>query len=160
VSRAPVTAELPYRLCAGVVLLNGVGLVFAGRRIDMPGVWQMPQGGIDEGETPREAALRELEEEVGTARADVLDETPGWLTYDLPPELVGTALRGRYRGQKQKWFAMRFLGRDEEIDISGVRHPEFDDWAWMRVPEVLEQIVPFKRDVYRRVFDAFGRLLA
>jgi len=152
--------ELPYRPCAGVVLLNDAGLVFAGQRIDMPGAWQMPQGGIDESEEPHEAALRELAEETGTDKAEILAETRDWLVYDLPPELVGKALEGRYRGQKQKWFAMRFTGRDEDIDIRGVRHPEFDAWRWMATAELLDVIVAFKRGIYRSVFEEFSDLLA
>lgn len=151
---------LPYRRCAGVVLLNPQGLVFAGRRADATDAWQMPQGGIDEGETPFEAACRELVEETGIAGAEPLGETAGWLTYDLPAELVGKALRGRYRGQRQKWFAMRFTGRDEAIDVRTAAHPEFDAWRWMTGSELVEAIVPFKRDVYRRIFAEFGDLIA
>ena len=142
-----------------MVLLDGGGKIFAAQRIDMPGSWQMPQGGIDKGESPRDAALRELAEEIGTARAEILAETRDWLTYDLPPELLGKALKGRYRGQKQKWFAMRFTGTDAEIDIAGVDHPEFDAWRWMTPGDVLAAIVPFKRDVYDAVFAEFADLI-
>jgi putative (di)nucleoside polyphosphate hydrolase len=147
--------DLPYRANAGVVLINDAGLVFAGRRVGMADAWQMPQGGIDKGESPREAALRELEEEIGTRKGEVLAETAAWLTYDLPEHLVGKALKGRYRGQKQKWFAMRFTGSDGEIDIAGVEHPEFDAWTWMTSGALLARIVDFKRDIYRRVFEEF-----
>jgi len=147
--------DLPYRPCAGVVLINDAGQVFAGRRIDLPDAWQMPQGGIDKGETPRDAALRELLEEIGTNKGEVLAETDDWLTYDLPDGLLGTALKGRYRGQKQKWFAVRFTGTDDEIDIAGVEHPEFDAWAWMTADDIIAHIVAFKTDIYRRVFDEF-----
>lgn len=157
---AGVGTVLPYRHCAGIVLLNGKGAVFAAQRIDMPGAWQMPQGGIDKGESPRQAALRELEEEIGTARGTVLAETADWLTYDLPPELLCKALKGRYRGQKQKWFAVRFVGLDGDIDIHGVQHPEFDAWRWMTPAAILEAIVPFKREVYDAVFLEFGDLIA
>ena len=154
-----MAGDLPYRRCAGVVLLDGSGRVFAAQRIDMPGSWQMPQGGIDKGESPRDAALRELEEEIGTARGEILRESSGWLTYDLPPELLGKALKGRFRGQKQKWFAVRFDGKDTEIDIHGVAHPEFDAWCWMAPADILEVIVPFKRDVYDAVFREFADLI-
>jgi len=155
-----LAGALPYRCCAGVVLLNRDGLVFAGRRADAPDAWQMPQGGIDAGESPRQAACRELLEETGIAAIEPLAETAGWLTYDLPPELVGTALRGRYRGQKQKWFAMRFTGSDASIDLGAAAHPEFDAWRWMTGEALVEAIVPFKRDVYRQIFSEFSDLVA
>ena len=147
---------LPYRPCAGVVLMNAEGLVFAGQRIDMPGAWQMPQGGIDGDETPRDAALRELTEETGVApdKVEVLVETPGWVYYDLPPELLGKVWKGRYGGQRQKWVLMRFLGEDADIRIDTDR-PEFQEWRWMPPTALLENIVPFKRGVYEEVLAAF-----
>ena len=148
-------SSLPYRPCAGVVLIDSAGMVFAGRRIDNPDAWQMPQGGIDKGESPRQAALRELDEEIGTNKGDVVAETAGWLTYDLPSHLLGKALKGHYRGQKQKWFAMRFTGTDADIDIHSVGHPEFDAWAWLTATDLITRIVPFKRDVYAHVFEEF-----
>ncbi len=149
--------SLPYRPCAGVVLANADGHVFAGRRIDHEsGAWQMPQGGIDAGEEPREAALRELEEETGLAPdlVEIEAEMEGWLLYDLPDELLGKIWKGRYRGQKQKWVLCRFRGRDDDIDIE-TAHPEFSAWTWMAPRELAEQIVPFKRAVYDQVFAAF-----
>jgi putative (di)nucleoside polyphosphate hydrolase len=145
-----------------VVLVNPAGLVFAGRRIDGPAeAWQMPQGGIDEGEKPRAAALRELREETGVT-ADLvtpLDRMKGWLPYDLPPDLVGRIWGGRFRGQKQKWFLYRFDGPDSAIAIA-TEHPEFAEWAWMRADDIATRIVPFKRAVYDQVFAAFRRHLA
>ena len=154
-------AGLPYRPCAGVVLTNPHGLIFAGQRLDRPGAWQMPQGGIDRGETPRQAALRELGEETGipAAMVEVIAETPGWVYYDLPPELVGRIWKGRYGGQRQKWVLMRFLGRDADIRIE-TDHPEFDRWRWMGADDLLDSIVPFKRQVYAEVIAAFRDRLA
>ncbi|RJL08979.1 RNA pyrophosphohydrolase [Paracoccus siganidrum] len=152
---------LPYRPCAGVVLMNGDGLVFAGQRIDTPGAWQMPQGGIDRGETPHQAALRELGEEIGLdpASVEIVAETPDWVYYDLPPHLLGKTWKGKYGGQKQKWFLLRFLREDAAIRIE-TDHPEFDRWQWMRADDLIEAIVPFKRDVYREIFAAFRDRLA
>ena len=153
--------ELPYRPNVGVALINPAGRLFAAQRLDNPApAWQMPQGGIDTGEDALEAALRELEEETGVARSMVtlLREHPDWIEYDLPPELIGRLWKGRYRGQTQKWFALRFEGVDADINIE-TEHPEFRCWAWMPANELIDKIVPFKRDVYRRVFDAFDDFL-
>ncbi len=150
-----------YRPGVGIVLIGPGGRVFAGRRIDlMPDVdaWQMPQGGIDPGETPRQAALRELREEVGTDKAAVLAESRGWYAYDLPGGADGGLWGGRYRGQRQKWFALRFTGSDEDINLA-TEHPEFDAWQWLAPARLTELIVPFKRDIYRAVFAEFAPLL-
>lgn len=150
-------SNLPYRPCAGVVMINAQGLVFAGQRIDNPTpAWQMPQGGIDDGEKPKQAALRELWEETGVT-ADLVEKiakSKDWVTYDLPDELLGKIWHGRYRGQKQKWFLFRFLGQDSDVNIV-TEHPEFSVWAWKKPEEIVEGIVPFKRAVYSRVFDEF-----
>lgn len=148
-------AKLPYRDCVGVVLARPDGRIFAGERIDTPGAWQMPQGGIDPGETPRVAALRELTEETGVrdSLVTIEAETPDWITYDLPPHLLGKVWGGKYRGQRQKWFLARFAGQDADIDIA-TDHPEFSVWDWMRAEEIVAQIVPFKRHVYEQVFAA------
>ncbi len=160
---------LPYRPCVGIMVLNRAGLVWAGRRIaladsEMAGtdrLWQMPQGGIDKGEEPLPAARRELYEETGMRTVSLLGETPGWIDYDLPPHLVGIALKGRFRGQTQKWFAFRFEGDDGEIAIDpppGGHEAEFDAWGWKPMMELPELIVPFKRGVYDEVVAAFRHL--
>jgi putative (di)nucleoside polyphosphate hydrolase len=150
--------DLPYRPCVGVMLLNAQGHVFVGRRIDQTVEgWQMPQGGIDEGETPEIAVMRELKEEVGTDKAVIVRAHPEWLDYDLPPHLIGVALHGKYRGQTQKWFALRFTGTDQDINL--VTHePEFAAWRWVSVDELPKLIVPFKRDIYRKVIAVFRDL--
>jgi putative (di)nucleoside polyphosphate hydrolase len=147
-----------YRPAVGIMLINRAGNIFVGRRIDMPAglaAWQMPQGGIDAGETPRQAALRELKEEVGTDRAEILAENRTWLHYDLPPEIAGAMWAGRYRGQRQKWFAMRFTGEDADIDPAATEHPEFDAWEWVAAQRLPELIVPFKRQLYLDVLAEF-----
>ena len=150
--------DLPYRPCVGVMLLNRDGLVFVGKRLDQTiEGWQMPQGGIDEGETPEQAALRELEEEIGTRNAKILGEHPDWLAYDLPSHLLGVALRGRYRGQRQKWLAMRFLGEDSEINVA-TAEPEFQEWKWLAIEALPRMIVPYKRDTYMQVISTFRDL--
>ena len=152
---------LPYRRNVGVMLLDTRGRVFVGQRrdSDVP-AWQMPQGGIDAGETARDAALRELEEETGVppALVEVLAETTGWLRYDLPDDIRPRVWGGKFRGQEQKWVLMRFLGTDDQIDLEA-HHPEFSDWRWLAPAEVPGQIVPFKRAVYEAVLDEFAPLL-
>ncbi len=159
---APDADSLPYRPCVGVVLIDARGMVFAGQRIDSPSpAWQMPQGGIDEGETPREAAYRELWEETGITRdkVDFVGKTHGWVTYDLPPELLGRVWGGKYRGQRQKWFLFRFKGQDADVKIA-TPHPEFSTWRWILADEMVESIVPFKRAVYDTVIRSFRAYLA
>ena len=149
--------KLPYRPCVGVMLMNGEGDIFVGRRIDTEAVaWQMPQGGVDKGEEPQDAAVRELWEETGVTSdlVELVAETEDWLTYDLPHEIVPKIWKGRYKGQKQKWFLFRFTGRDEQIKID-TDHPEFSEWRWMPAGQLVENIVPFKRAVYVQVVDAF-----
>ena len=154
--------SLPYRPCVGVVLIDARGMVFAGQRIDSPSpAWQMPQGGIDEGEKPREAAYRELWEETGVTRdlVEFVGKTHGWVTYDLPSELLGKVWGGKYRGQKQKWFLFRFKGQDADVKIA-TEHPEFSTWRWIQADEMVESIVPFKRSVYEEVIRSFRAYLA
>lgn len=148
-----------YRPGVGVMLLDRTARIFVARRIDMPGEnWQMPQGGIDVGETPRQAALRELREEIGTDKAAFLGETAGWLRYDLPQEISGRIWRGRFRGQIQKWFAMRFEGDDRDIDLN-TSHPEFNAWKWVDAAELPALIVPFRRQLYIDVAAELGKFL-
>lgn len=158
-----------YRPCVGVMLINGQGLVWVGRRFEKQnddGVgkwWQMPQGGIDEGEDAGLAALRELQEETGVTSAELIAEAPGWFKYDLPEHLIGKNWGGRYRGQKQKWFAARFMGDDREINLrpadpSKGHKQEFDQWKWATMDEVLEIVVPFKKAVYVEVIKALRHL--
>jgi putative (di)nucleoside polyphosphate hydrolase len=156
----PTAEPLPgYRRNVGIMLINRDGLIFVGSRVDMPSdAWQMPQGGIDAGETPAQAAMRELHEEVGTDKAEIVAESAGWLSYDLPPKLQRKLWRGRWRGQSQKWFAMRFTGTDRDIDIA-TKHPEFGAWRWVEPGQIVDLIVPFKRALYRAVLQEFAGLL-
>jgi len=159
--------DLPYRPCVGIVVFNREGRVFIGRRaaggdehVDLTHAWQMPQGGIDEGEEPWPAALRELYEETNIRSVEKLGEIVDWLAYDIPREIVGRAWSGRYRGQKQKWFAARFTGQDGEIDIAhpaGGHKAEFIAWRWEPIANVPALVVPFKRDVYAKVAAEFAR---
>ena len=153
---------LPYRPNVGLMILNPAGRVFAGQRLDNPGpAWQMPQGGIDDGEEPLEAAYRELVEETGIPRTavDLVAEAPEWIAYDLPADLVPRIWKGRFRGQKQRWFLMRFTGDDGLIGVA-TEHPEFRSWDWVEPDSLVDRIVPFKRETYAAVLAAFRPFLS
>ena len=158
--------DLPYRTCVGMMLINAAGLVFIGRRaggiehLDETHVWQMPQGGVDPGEDTWEAAKRELYEETSVRSVEKLGEVPDWLIYDIPRTVAGRTWKGRYRGQRQKWYAVRFTGKDDEINVASPpdgHKPEFDQWRWERLDSVAELVVPFRREVYRQVAKDFAR---
>ena len=153
-------SKLEYRKNVGIVLINTKGRIFAGKRIDNnTDAWQMPQGGIDEGETPEVAAFRELSEETGInhSKARLIAATTGWLSYDIPVELIPKLWDGQFRGQEQKWFAFEFLGKDSDINIT-TQEPEFSEWAWKSKKDLLSSIVPFKVEVYQKVFLELGHL--
>jgi putative (di)nucleoside polyphosphate hydrolase len=164
----PPFESLPYRPCAGVMVLNRDGLAFVGRRLsgpehaDLTHEWQMPQGGIDDDENPLKAAKRELYEETNITSIEKIGEIEEWLIYDIPRDIVGQAWKGKYRGQKQKWYAFRFTGKDKEIDIrhpgGGKHKPEFVEWKWIEVTSLPSLIIPFKRKVYERVVEEFAPL--
>lgn len=152
----PRDAKSTFRPCVGIMLFNAQGLIFVGQRRDrMVEAWQMPQGGIDAGETPVDAALRELKEEIGTNKAAIVSETVDWLAYDLPPELKGKVWKGRYRGQIQKWYLMRFTGDDSDIDLE-THEPEFRTWRWSDPGELADLAVPFKQGIYLELVRRFG----
>ena len=147
--------NLPYRLGVGIMLLNTSGDVFVGKRIDTTSeAWQMPQGGIDDGEDPLVAAIREMAEEIGTDKAEVIAESSNWYDYDLPEDLITKLWSGRFRGQRQKWFCLRFVGNDSDINIA-TAHPEFCKWQWVKMQELPNLIVPFKRQLYQALVDEF-----
>ena len=148
-------SHLPYRACVGIALFNHDNKVFVGERLDNPGAWQLPQGGIDEGETVEQAFFREMLEEIGTDKADILKIHDEALRYDLPPHLLGKLWGGRYAGQEQTWVAARFTGSDDDINIYYYRYPEFKAWQWVTLNEIFDLVVPFKRDTYRQVIEAF-----
>jgi putative (di)nucleoside polyphosphate hydrolase len=154
------TTDLPYRPCVGIMLVNSEGKIWIGDRIGYSDdshdtAWQMPQGGIDEGEEPVQAALRELKEEVGTDKAEIIQESQHWYNYDLPREILGKALKGKFRGQTQRWFLLQFTGKDSDIDIAADAHQEFSEWRWAGIEELAGLIVPFKREVYAQVVAEF-----
>jgi len=151
--------QRPYRPCVGIFLLNNDGLVFAGRRIDSRAeAWQMPQGGIDAGESPLQACMREMREEIGTNTAELVSQHDDWLYYDIPLPLADRLWQGRYKGQKQKWMALRFTGDDADINIA-TEEPEFCEWKWLSPHDLVDLAVPFKRDVYQNVLAAFAPYL-
>jgi len=163
----PRYESLPYRPCVGIMVINRKGRVFIGKRrggpehVDATHSWQMPQGGVDKGEDTYKAALRELHEETGIRSVERLAEVPEWLSYDIPREIVGEAWKGRFKGQTQKWYALRFTGKDSEIDVehpAGGKHkPEFVEWRFEVLKKLPDLVVPFKREVYERVVKEFAR---
>ena len=164
-----LASELPYRPCVGIMVLNREGLVWIGQRVSQgnteydgsPQLWQMPQGGIDPDEDPLPAALRELHEETGMTSVSLIEEAPEWITYELPEDMIGIGLKGKYRGQKQRWFAFRFEGSEDEIAVNPPPdgHPtEFDAWRWERMSRLPGLIVPFKRAAYEKVVATFSHL--
>ena len=168
-SPRPSRDSLPYRDCVGIAVFNQEGNVFIGRRkpaddpeksAELGAPWQMPQGGIDEGEDPLRAALRELHEETSIASVSLLAEAPEWIYYDLPEDMLGIGLKGKYRGQRQRWFAFAFTGKDSEIDVEapggGKHKAEFDAWRWEKLTRTPGLIVPFKKDAYDKVVEAFA----
>lgn len=150
-----VREHLPYRLGVGIMLVNADNMVLVGKRVDtIMDAWQMPQGGINEGENPTDAVLREMEEEIGTNKAEIIAESTEWFSYELPDRLIPKIWNGKYRGQRQRWFALRFLGSDSDININ-TEYPEFCEWRWASIQDLPSLIVPFKRDIYRKVVEEF-----
>ena len=152
-------SHLPYRPCVGIVLFNTDNKVFVGERLDNPGAWQLPQGGIDDGETIEQAFYREMLEEIGTDKAEIIRVHEKTLKYDLPQHLLGKLWNGKYRGQEQTWIAGRYQGNEADINIYYDKFPEFKAYQWVSLNEILDLIVPFKRDTYREVISAFEDLI-
>jgi len=147
---------LLYRKCVGIVLFNDEGKVFVGERIDTPGAWQMPQGGVDPGETTEETAIRELAEEVGTDKAEIIHIHERKLRYDLPDDAIRRLWNGKFRGQEQTWVAAKFMGSEQDIDLNAFDPPEFSDWQWIELPKTIDLIVPFKHEIYRNLIEMFS----
>lgn len=147
--------NLLYRPCVGITLFNEDGKVFVGERIDTPGAWQMPQGGADPGETVEETAIREMREEIGTDKAEIITIADKKIRYDLPDHLIQKLWNGKYRGQEQTWVAAKFIGNDNDINLNAFNPPEFTDWQWVNLSKTLDLIVPFKRDIYSQIIDLF-----
>ena len=154
-----MTSEASYRLGVGAVLINRHNQIFVAQRIDTPGAWQMPQGGIDKNEDPRKTVMRELAEEIGTDHAEIIAETKNWLIYDLPKKVRKKVWGGKYKGQKQKWFALRFTGVDSDIDLTADKHPEFNEWKWVPITQLIKLAVPFKLSLYENIVREFEYLL-
>ncbi|WP_341808624.1 RNA pyrophosphohydrolase [Wolbachia endosymbiont (group E) of Neria commutata] len=148
-----------YRPCVGIMLFNKQGHVFIGNRFDSDSYWQMPQGGVDEGEELEQAALRELLEEVGTDKAEIIAKNKDWIYYDLPKEIIPMCWNGKYSGQKQRWFLMKFFGEDQNININYTDHPEFKEWRWQKVDDLVANAISFKKQVYRTVIEEFSSLI-
>jgi putative (di)nucleoside polyphosphate hydrolase len=155
---ASVTSVLPYRLGVGMMILNSQNQVFVGKRPDFPDGWQMPQGGMEESESPQEAMYRELKEEIGTDKVHILSETSQWLSYDFPPPLRSEIWGGKFQGQRQKWFLLRFLGEDGEIQIQTAT-PEFIEWRWVMPQDLESLVVGFKKEIYRNLLREFSSFL-
>ena len=151
--------SLPYRSCVGLALFNDKGQVFVGERIDTPGAWQMPQGGIDEGERIEQAAMRELAEEIGTDKAEIIKIAGETICYDLPPHLQQKLWNGHYRGQEQTWVALKFTGDESDIKLNSHEPPEFSDWQWVDLDKTLDLVVPFKRKTYEKVIALFSNVI-
>ncbi|APR98347.1 RNA pyrophosphohydrolase [Wolbachia endosymbiont of Folsomia candida] len=148
-----------YRPCVGIMLFNKQGHIFIGKRFDSESYWQMPQGGVDEGEELEQAALRELLEEIGTNKAEIIAKNKDWIYYDLPEEIIQMCWNGKYSGQKQRWFLMRFCGEDQDINVNYTDHPEFKEWRWQHVDDLVEGAISFKKQVYTAVIEEFSSII-
>lgn len=151
-------STLPYRPCVGIALFNHENKVFVGERIDTPGAWQMPQGGVDPGETPQQTALRELAEEVGTNNVEIIETAKQTICYDLPEPTRSRLWNGKYRGQEQTWVAARYKGKDHEINLNAFDPPEFTNWQWIELERTIDLIVPFKKELYNKIIELFSHI--